>query len=749
MKVEEKQKFPYTPFDTYCIRTPMFPLEYFLELTESKEISDTVLKKQLRNPLVIEALYLASPELHDQLIKWSAGEITEEKKIKRIRSTLLKYLARMSTRCTPFGLFAAIGTGTLGGETRIEQKSYTNFQKRSHFDMHFLVEFANYLACKQYIKRQLWFYPNSSIYRIGKRYRYVEYRYENNRREYSLESVAHSIYLEGILERVKVGATLENLVNLLSEQDIDVEEAQSFIDELVDTQILISELEPPVTGPDYLEDLKTRLSRLKDVNEELDVINTLQTFVGQLDARIGTPIEEYLLTNDLVSNLKIPFERKFLIQTDTFGTYMHNTLNYSIIKKVKQGMAFLNRVNTNPKSGNLERFKAKFIRRFEHEMVPLLHVLDVETGIGYEQNPNSLEATPFLDDIVFPMPKDDEAGDMTRHDPLQKVLQRKLAEALHKNEYIIELTDADFPKSSYNWDETPDTVSVMTELIREEGMEKIVMDYFGAHASRLLGRFGHGSEELKNLLKDLTKKESEMNLGFTIAEIVHLPESRIGNILRRPQLKEFEIPYLGKSNLPMNQQIPLEDILVTVKNDTIYLRSKKLKTRILPRLSNAHNYSASVLPVYHFLCDLQSQGQEGLGFSWGAAFSEYPFLPRVVYKDCILSKAQWKIDIKELEPLMNHVDDKSNLLKIMQTWRREHQIPELAQLMEGENRLLINFKNHNSAQMFLESIAKRQSFVLEEFFGPESGIVKSGTKNYSNQLIFAFYNHSKLKDEDH
>ncbi len=170
MKNPAKNKFPYTPFNAYCIRTPLLPIEFYNKLTTSYQASDTELFEYLGIPVVTEAIYLASPELYVQLKKWGTGEIKDQKKVKRLRLALLKYLTRMSTRCTPFGLFAAVGTGVLGGETQIELKSYAELQKKTHYDMHFLVAYANDLIDKPHIKSQLLFYPNSSIYKIGKRF---------------------------------------------------------------------------------------------------------------------------------------------------------------------------------------------------------------------------------------------------------------------------------------------------------------------------------------------------------------------------------------------------------------------------------------------------------------------------------------------------------------------------------------------------------------------------------------------------
>ena len=137
-----------------------------------------------------------------------------------------------------------------------------------------------------------------------------------------------------------------------------------------------------------------------------------------------------------------------------------------------------------------------------------------------------------------------------------------------------------------------------------------------------------------------------------------MPESRIGNILLRPVLRNYEIPYLGKSAMPVENQIQVADLMVSVKNGKIILRSQKLNKEIIPRLSTAHNYSFNALPVYQFLCDLQTQHFEksGFGFNWGSLSTSYKFLPRAEYKNVILARAKWQLLKSDLQVLL---DDKN------------------------------------------------------------------------------------------
>ncbi len=60
-------RFPYVQFDRFCIRTPLFPVEFFKKLTSDKEIHDEQLMEKINNPVIQEALFLASPDLYFQI----------------------------------------------------------------------------------------------------------------------------------------------------------------------------------------------------------------------------------------------------------------------------------------------------------------------------------------------------------------------------------------------------------------------------------------------------------------------------------------------------------------------------------------------------------------------------------------------------------------------------------------------------------------------------------------------------------
>ena len=67
--------------------------------------------------------------------------------------------------------------------------------------------------------------------------------------------------------------------------------------------------------------------------------------------------------------------------------------------------------------------------------------------------------------------------------------------------------------------------------------------FHGNSALNIINRFAHTSPEIMTICKEIASWEN--NLGgkdSIIAEIVHLPEDRVGNVTYRPLLRDYEIP---------------------------------------------------------------------------------------------------------------------------------------------------------------------------------------------------------------
>lgn len=724
-------RFPYNFFDEYIFRTPLFSRKNFNDQFNKEKLSEEELKEICKNSIFQEAIYLASPYLYEEINLWLNSEKQlSPKQHQKLINTILKYYGRVSTRCTPFGLFSGVGLGKF--ENPLGSKDFDLEKIRdTKLDMHFLVGLSKSFTLIPEIKNQLLFFPNNSIYKIGDKIRYVEYEYNNGKREYIISSAPFSDYLEQVLHFSQEGKAIFQIAEILMNDEISLEDASEFIDELIENQVLVSELEPTVSGDDFLEVIISVLKRI-DAEKEISTLISIKEKLLELDLQIGNPISHYAEIEKLIQSFQTEYEQKYLFQTDLYFQNKFQLPNHWK-KEIKKGFSFLNKISLLQKDTSLEKFKKAFNERFEGEEMPLSYVLDTEVGIGYLQDIQSKGVHPYLDDLQLPFSKNIQ--DLTiKINPIHKILNEKLQEALLDNQFVIELSDEDFKNFEETWDDLPNTISFMSEIISELGYQKLVLDGGGgSSAANLLGRFCSERSEVQNQIKRIVKKEEELNPDYILAEIIHLPEARIGNVIRRPSLRNYEIPYLAQSILPKENQISVDDLYISLHYDKLILRSKKLNKQVKPYLTNAHNYYTNTLPVYHFLADFSSQNvRTNLYFSWGGLAQLYKFLPRVEYKNIILSKAQWTINEKDIPTLVASIDNKKEFLDELKNWRLKRKIPSWIQWVKHDNTLTMNLENYDLAQLFVETVKTEKSITIEEFLYNEND-------DYMRQFVFSMY----------
>jgi len=735
----------YQHFSKYVLRAPLFPLSFFYTLTANTSISENDLQEACQSPIIKEALFLASPSLYKEFEKWMNGEIKQQEDKERICYTLLKYISRMSSRCTPFGLFAGTALGTFDTETAIQLFSNDQHHRHTRLDMNYLVALSQDLIKETYIRKQLRFYPNSSVYKAGNQLRYVEYIYENSRRTHHIVGVSFSEYLDRVLKKAQDGALLSELAELLVDDDITYEDASEFIEELVDAQLLISELEPSVSGPEFMDQILNVLEHLQGVSSIVQLLRQVQHELETLDDKIGNAAQDYIALSEMLKPLNTGFELKYLFQTDMSLSSDNNRLNQQIVGKVKKALRFLNKLSTTLKETFISQFESAFSERYESREVPLAKALDVELGIGFVQHQDSGDVSPLIDDLVIP-PTHNGSGNSITLTRAQLILQKKLIQAIGMQEEVIVLTDTDVEGLEEEWSDLPDTISTMVEIIKEGDTEKInIGSAGGSSAANLLGRFCHGEAQLKDYVDEIIAVETQINKDKILAEIVHLPESRVGNILMRPAFRNYEIPYLAKSVLPAENQIPIDDLFISVQHRNVKLRSKKHNKEVIPHLTNAHNYSSNALPIYQFLANMQTTGKRsGLGFNWGGYEHNYDFIPRVEYKDLILFPKTWNIKKNEISTFFQR-DQKEDIMALINGFCLRRKLPQFVLLKDGDNELLINMKNSTSVKMLWSTIKKRTSFQLIEFLHSSDALIQGSQEGYTNQFILSFYNEERLK----
>jgi thiopeptide-type bacteriocin biosynthesis protein len=281
---------------------------------------------------------------------------------------------------------------------------------------------------------------------------------------------------------------------------------------------------------------------------------------------------------------------------------------------------------------------------------------------------------------------------------------------------------------------TPPSFSV---VFRVYGDKIWIEQAGGCTATALLGRFSLFSEKVLEEARYITSVEEKLNEDVVFAEISCFNDEHAANINSNAGIRTYEIPIGVHSIFKEDNIINLCDLTLSIIENQIVLRSKKLNKIVIPRLSSAFNYSRSDLTIFRFLCDLQYQGLKfNFNFDLRSLLPGLNYYPRVEYKKCILYPSTWILNAQEIIELTEAGSSKSIFYKMCSKYK----LTKYFALTEGDNQLLFNREDPESIELFVKAIKNKTLVVLQEvFIGQSSPVINSAGQPYVSQFIASVF----------
>ncbi|ADB38161.1 lantibiotic dehydratase [Spirosoma linguale] len=709
----------------YYLRTPLISFSQLLDLLDRGDLVTFV-----QQPVVGEAIFLASPTLYEQI--QSDPQLRNDK----LRQTVLKYVLRMGSRSTPFGLFAGCWLGHVGPVTSLE---VLDRQVNCHYRLSapILGELLNYLNTNSSLRHSLRYQVNTSLYPVGKVYRYLEVDASDSPARFFTSQLQGNPALRCVLRLARQSTPFQTYVKELTQLGYEACESQAFVDQLIADQVLVSELSLNVTGADALD-------RLNEVLQHLPEGKTIWASLNQLSSLLAQ--RACLKTKNAA--IRTLFQEQFglvlppipLLQGDTLFTGQGHQLSASLLRGLQKSLQnlFCLYAALRPAEA-LVSFKKAFYARYGDQEIPLSVALDAESGIGYGNQPVAGD-TPIMETLMAASLLGLNQQESTPLNPAwDKWLLKRYESWQTQSKPVLELTNADLTGWSDSPISIPESYYVLGYFLAASSKDLDTGRYkfrskvmAGPSAFSLLGRFCRADKELNKQVQGAYQQLQKQNTDRIYAEIVHLPSIAVGNVVQRPHLSEYEIPYLGLSTLPPEKQIPITDLWVSVPNgERVILRSRRLNKQIVPRLTTAHNY-LSGLPTYRFLCDLQQQESPLMvQWPWGS-LSTFRYLPRVEYRQIILQEARWRLDQADID---NSITDAENVAR----WRQLWQWPRFVALIQADQELFLDMDNSDCQKLLVSTLRRLTPlYVFEWLQTPDQCCVHGPQGPLTHEVILPF-----------
>lgn len=707
----------YTPAEFYLLRAPLLPSTSFFLLAEEREhqtdgarksdlltqearihLEQTLLSLTSR-PSVKQGLAVASFSLLAGLASLTGDGSVSQPHFRRAFSSLLRYLIRMSTRPTPFGLFAGVAMGTFSDATTVSLGLPT--QKKIHIrpDMRWLLSLVQTIEQTPELARQLHVILNQRVYAVGDKgfLPYADIYGQGDNRFISFDITPIMKY---ILENTRQPTFYTDVFQGLQDAfpDEPAEHLELCLWQLWQDHVLISTLHPPLTcdSPvDYIQEQLRHLkgadtfcTKLQVVLDDMLVINT-KGMQGNAEDICTMAMHQ----EQLVSTTRDNHPPLFV---DTALHVLSPEIHKSVGDAASLAAETLLRLTPSPYGPrHLYEYRLAFEEKFGDDAeVPLCSLLTPELGLdaptGYRRPVRTYPLTPSL-----------PPSQTRKRDAFLCAL---VTEAVNERSLEVELTETHLQKLE-RWKPNPAQAPLSLEIhlqihaasrlaLDQGDWNAIVSPSYGASAAgSSIARFLHLEEsENRQRMQRFLQDEEALSPSAIFAELSYQPwYGRAANIALRPLLRSYEICVGTTPTLPPDRVITLDDLVVGVRNERFYLRSLRLKKQVI--VSQSHMLTSEVAPnLCRFLAEIAQDGSPLLfPFDWGIA-AGMPFLPRVRQGRVVFSPAQWNLRPSALSALHTRSQDTPWFL-LLQQWRAQWRVPRYIYLSNDDNRLLLDLEN--------------------------------------------------------
>lgn len=217
----------------------------------------------------------------------------------------------------------------------------------------------------------------------------------------------------------------------------------------------------------------------------------------------------------------------------------------------------------------------------------------------------------------------------------------------------------------------------------DTGSYRLVVTGTPRSGSSMAGRAAHLLDDDAGTL--LTNIYAESAAPDAVAAQMSFPprRRRNGNVASVPQLLN-EVITLAEHRDPGSGVIALDDLAVTADARTFHLLHLPTGRRIESRVPHALEAAVQTPPLARFLAELTTaRSAVYKAFDFGAA-SRLPYLPRVRYKNTIVSPARWLLATDDLPA---RTADQGTWDAAFATWRQRLRVPERVAMVEHDQRL--------------------------------------------------------------
>ncbi|GGL02920.1 hypothetical protein Sme01_19380 [Sphaerisporangium melleum] len=723
----------YTCLDTALIRLPVLPRDHIRrtrpginadDMTDDAAAMRRRLADLVADPVVREAIAVSSRALAEQVDEALAGREIPPNRLGDLVNAVTRYLLRMATRPTPFGLMAGVAPARFGDDATAWLG--TRHRKSARPDMGWLLSLVNRWECLPEVWRHLDIVANDLCVRRGDRIVLPLPPFadgtDHTAPMAAEVSVRHTPVVKAALRMAAVRIPGDRLTAALERlfPHAAPGAVPRLIGQLVAKEILLTSLRPPADTPDPLAHVLERLRHAEDLPER-DVLAAIHRDLrAYAAAEPGAGLPKW---NALTATMRSLAPRDQVVQVD-LAMDAHVTLPQCVAEEAERAASALTRMATGPDAPEyLRRYHLDFLERYgAGRLVPIKDLLDPAVGLG---TPAGYQVPPGAGPAAL-------AREQARDNDRDRLLAALVMDAVRRRAREIVLDDATVAALSPGPPKPLPSLELYGTVVAGSMREMaagnfrlwLTSDTGSGQAGATAGRFARLLGEETAVLAVAATDPGRLPPGALAAQLSYRGAfARTANLTQVPQWLGHRIS-VGEFADPADPRtIGIDDLAVGADETRLYLASISKGREIAPICFFMANSRTQAPNLARFIQEIAWSGTgPWTAWDWGA-LSSLPFTPRVRHGRTVLAEARWSLDAASLPDARAPEKD---WRRGFDQWRDDWAVPDAVRLSSGGREIELDLSSPAHTLLLREEIIKRPDSILREV--PDDGTLPSGRR---------------------
>ena len=721
----------YQPAAWGLLRAPLQPVERYAAMTRPRMRGGLTVGEVVADPRVRAALTVGNPGVMDAVQR--SEQVDADPRLAR---TLHHYLVRMSTRPTPYGLFAGVALVAWGDRTDAEIGTGRP-RTRTRPDMEWLLGLVFDLESNPAVRRHLCYVANPEITELGGRL-FVPTTNSGGPSDGQRSTIsvrARDLVRGAVTLARRPIRHVDLIAELATRSRAPIARVEGLVEQMWQQHLLLTDLRPPLTNHDPAWYVAKKLSAIPVATEARNMLSAIRDATSEFDACPLTAAEPAYRRLLDMSGRPDRAWASAPPQVDMALPLVGSGIHRAIAQDAAHAAELLLRLAPEHYRGaRTAAYRARFEQRYGlGRTVPLLAVLDPNCGLG----------SPYAD-----------KGSSAPSEPTARdhLLVELAGNALCDGRTSIELDESTMEQLSTPVTATtaPVSLDVAAFVVAKSASDVDHGDYqlvigpnLGAgSAGKTLGRFaGLLGEPARTALAEIDSRESGLHPGVAFAELAYLPTTAKGaNVAVRHHSRRHEIVIGVSPGVAAEQVIPLDELVVESTGERFRLSWPAREAEIV--VTAGHMLEPGMGP--DLCCFLVEAGDDArvpfMPFDWGAA-AMLPALPRIQVGRIVLCPARYRST--QLARSAGTSESSAAFAEAVGEWRTRFRVPRYINVGWFDYRLMVDLDSTaelHELRLELRRRHKRNPPLIEEALpSPEHAWLTGPGGTYLSEVVVPLF----------